>query len=169
MSTKVPGGSVKNALGRPLPRACSDRGAVPSSPRPAPARGVREDKEAPSGRALPALPRFSLPLALHLSLFSLRTTETLAHSRRAIAGAPSRPRQIAATGSFASSSSTSSPSRASRDAAVSSSSSFYRNHLRRSSSSIPVPSSLPVPHRHRPHTPGELAHITVPFSLSLAR
>ena len=77
MSTKVPGGSVKNALGRPLPRACSDRGAVPSSPRPAPARGVREDKEAPSRTSsLCSPPVFPLSRAPPLSLF-LRLAETL--------------------------------------------------------------------------------------------
>ena len=75
---------------------------------------------------------------------------------------------IAWASSCASSSSTSSPSHASRDAAVASSSSFHRRYLRRSSSSIPAPSSHPEPRRHLHCTPGERANPGDPFPLFLA-
>jgi hypothetical protein len=88
--------------------------------------------------------------------------------RRRLAGAPSRPRQIAWASTCASSSSTSSPSGASRDAVVSPASTKYREHHRRPSSPIPATAVLPVRRRPSLRVRGEHAVLPDPFPLSIA-
>ena len=86
---------------------------------------------------------------------------------RRLAGVAGHHCPIAWASSCASSSSTSSPSGASRDVVVSPSSSIYRNYTARSFSSIPAPSSLPVPHRPLHRLRGERANRPIPFPLSI--
>ena len=122
------------------------------------------------------LPRTSSPRAL--TTRSRARSESLAkwnpsyaapplELRRRLAGVAGHHCPIAWVNSCASSFSTSSPSGASRDAVVSPSSSIYRKYTARPSSSIPAPSSLPVPHRHLHRLRGERANRPIPFPLSI--
>ena len=128
----------------------------PAPPRPArdPEAVPRVDKD--QAELLSSRPRFPLCLAHSLLRERRRDAETLTRRRRAIAGVPARHSRIAMTRRCAPSSSTSSPSSASRDAAVSSSSSFSRINTAR-------------PHRRfrPPHTASDLADPPVRFVVSV--
>ena len=164
-----------------MPRGFSGKPSVHRLPRAvATARVARPPAHAASVHPEPSrewigLPRTSSPLArtsrsrsrpASLANSNPSYAAALLEVRRRLAGVAGHHCPIAWASSCASSSSTSSPSGASRDVVVSPSSSIYRNYTARSSSSIPAPSSLPVPHRPLHRLRGERADRPIPFPLS---
>ena len=118
MSKTVPGSSSPSPVA--TARHCRLAPARPARPLPRP----RVDKD--PHELLSLLPRFPLSLARSLLRENTEDAETLARRRRAIAGVLRRHCRIAWTRSCASRSSTTSRKHARWDAAISSSSSFYR-------------------------------------------
>ena len=140
-------------------------GGAPARPSPlhasAAARCVADKEALPSPCALLS---FSL-LARPPSLPHAEVIETLALLCRTIAAVTPRPLQIAAAESFEVVSSTSSPSRACWDTVIAPESTINRSHTDRTSSTVPKPSSLPVPLRPLRSLRGELARLPDPFPL----
>ena len=164
------GGSEQKLPSHPLPRAVATARVAPP---PAHAVSVHpgrccariRSRTSPSTCApgFPPLARSELPTRRNPS----SAARELKLCRR-LAGAPARHCRIAATRSSAWTSSTTSPSLASWDALVSSPSSVSLFCTDRTSSTIPTPSSLPVPHRHLHHLRGENALLSHLLSPSLA-
>ena len=154
----------------PVVFPCSgfDRAMATPVAREASRRAVEQgEKEAPSPCSLSS-PWFPLSRARLLSPypFSPRPHRTLTELAVAIAGVPSRRRQIAWSRSSASSSSTTSPSLASWSERSSPPSSLYRSYIDGKPSSIPATSSPLRPHRPTLRLPGELAQLANLFPLS---
>ena len=167
---KVAGGSEQKLPSHPLPRAVATARvapppvhAVPVQPRPSPARIRWPRSSSPLSCAFPSLARSASPARRNPS-YAARVLEL----RRRLTRAPRRHCPIAWARRSASSSSTSSPSHASRDAAVSSSSSKYRNYTAPSSSPIPATSGCPDLYRASERVEGEQPHVPDAFPLSLA-
>ena len=134
---------------------------------PRAALSSKERRRPPSPCSLSS-PWFPLSRARLLSPypFSPRPHRTLTELAVAIAGVPSRRRQIAWSRSSASSSSTTSPSLASWSERSSPPSSLYRSYIDGKPSSIPATSSPLRPHRPTLRLPGELAQLANLFPLS---